>query len=82
MASDDEDEEDIGMGAALSERRSMYPDEGYALVVIDMFEPPGQALAKIGEYDSLEEITMPSAGEMTEYVVYDSDGNSYDREDL
>lgn len=60
----------------------MYPDDGYALVEIDMLKPPGKALTKLAEYESLEEVSMPPATDLTDYVVYDSDGHAYSHDDL
>lgn len=79
---EDSAEEKTGLKAGAEERRSMYPDEGYALVEIDMMRFPGEALTKLAEYDSLEEISMPEATDLIDYVVYDSEGRAYTHEDL
>jgi len=76
---DQEDEPD-GFETARSEREALYPMTGYALVRIDYEEPPGEALTKVAHYGRLTAVDVPSAGPMTEYVVYDADGNAYDRD--
>lgn len=43
---DSTESEETGLGAASKERQSMYPDDGYVLVEIDMLKPPGKALTK------------------------------------
>lgn len=79
---EDPTEEKTDLEAGAEERRSMYPDEGYALVEIDMMRLPGDALTELAEYDSLEEISMPEATDLIDYVVYDSEGRAYTHEDL
>ncbi|NHN41602.1 hypothetical protein G9C85_08120 [Halorubellus sp. JP-L1] len=76
----EEDGESGEFETARSERAAMYPMTGYALVRIDYEEPPGEALTKVAHYGRLEAVEVPSAGPMTEYVVYDADGNAYDRD--
>jgi len=36
---------EVSFEAVTNERQSMYPDDGYILVKIDMLKPPGKALA-------------------------------------
>ena len=71
-----------GFEAASDERQSMFPNDGYALVEIDMLKPPGKALTKLAEYESLEEVSMTPATDLTDYVVYDSEGHAYSHDDL
>lgn len=74
--------DDATLSAAQAEREAMYPDKGYRLVQIDYSSPPGDALLARGTYDSLADVEMPPETEFNGYVVYDSDGVAYDREDI
>ncbi|ELY39855.1 hypothetical protein [Natronorubrum tibetense] len=74
--------EKTGFEAGRKERQSVYPDDGYALIKISMMKPPGEALTKLAEYDSLDDVSMPPETEFADYVVYDSDGNAYSHDDL
>lgn len=77
------DNEDSGMSAGRREREAMYPDEGCVLVRIDYNSPPGDALERVGTYESLDEIgSIPADTDWEGYVVYDSEGNAYSNEDL
>lgn len=60
----------------------MYPDHGFTLVECDKLKPPGDVLTTLAEYDSLEDITMPPSTNLTDYVIYDSVGRGYSRDDL
>lgn len=64
------------------ERLGFSPNKRYVLVCLNTSMPPGCALTKRGEYDSLDEIIVPPATEQMAYVVYDQDGNTYSREDI
>lgn len=75
-------EDGTGFDSGLEERREHYPDEGYSLVEIDMMKPPGEALTRLRSRLRLSAITVPRSSEMTDYVVYDSDGESYGRSTL
>lgn len=79
---DSSEDEESGLGSGWEERQEMTPEEGYALVKIDKMKPPGEALMKLGEYKSLNEISMRPATEWADYVVYDSDGRAYTHDDL
>lgn len=58
------------------------PDKRYVLLSIDRDGPPGCALTKRGEYDSLDEIIVPPPSSQMDYVVYDREGRTYSREEL
>ena len=72
----------MGFDSADEERRAHYPEQGYNLVEIDMMKPPGEALTKIGHSLRLSEITIPPTTNLTDYVVYDSNGDSYSRDEV
>jgi len=76
---DDEDSscDTSGFATAQAEREATYPDEGFVLVEIDMLKPPGEALTRLDHSLYLTELTVPPGTDMTDYVVYDPDGNSY-----
>lgn len=77
----DEDGPD-GFETARAERESMYPMTGYALVRIEYQEPPGEALTEVAHYGRLADVELPDPAPMTEYVVYDAEGNAYRRADV
>ena len=72
----------MGFDSAEEERRAHYPEQGYNLVEMDMMKPPGEVLTKIGHSLRLSELTIPPTTDLTDYVVYDKDGNDYGRESL
>jgi hypothetical protein len=74
--------DDADITTAQAEREAMSPDEGYRLVHIDYASRPGDALSARGTYDSLAAVEMPPETSFSGYVVYDSDGVAYDREDV
>jgi hypothetical protein len=72
----------MGFDSAAEEREAHYPERGYNLIEIDMMKPPGEALTKIGHSLRLSDITIPPTTDLTDYVVYDSNGDGYGREDV
>ncbi|WP_311170859.1 HEAT repeat domain-containing protein [Halobellus ordinarius] len=72
----------MGFDSAEEERQAHYPEQGYNLVEMDMMKPPGEALTKIGHSLRLSELTIPPTTDLTDYVVYDKDGNDYGRESV
>lgn len=74
----DEDEREV----ARTERESMYPMTGYALVRVEYQEPPGEALTKVGHFGRLGDVELPDPAPMVAYVVYDAEGNAYRRADV
>lgn len=77
------DEEKSDLSEARREREAMYPDQGFVLVRIDYDSPPGEALEKVADYESLDEIgSIPSDTDWEGYVVYDSEGFAYSKADL
>lgn len=78
----EDDDDASGFDIARAEREEMYPMTGYALVRVEYEKPPGEALTKVEHYGRLSSIDMPDDGPMTTYVVYDAEGNAYDRDDV
>jgi hypothetical protein len=72
----------MGFDSAEEERRAHYPEQGYNLVEMDMMKPPGEVLTKIGHSLRLSELTIPPTTDLTDYVVYDKNGNDYGRESV
>ena len=72
----------MGFDSASEEREAHYPEKGYNLVEIDMLKPPGEALTKVGHSLRLSDITIPTTTDLTDYVVYDSNGDGYARDDV
>jgi HEAT repeat protein len=72
----------MGFDSAEEGREAHYPEQGYNLVEMDMMKPPGEVLTKIGHSLRLSELTIPPTTDLTDYVVYDTDGNDYGRESL
>jgi hypothetical protein len=72
----------MGFDSAREERQAHYPETGYNLVEMDMLKPPGEVLTKIAHSLRLSGITIPPTTELTDYVVYDKDGNDYGRESI
>lgn len=67
----------------IRERDSMYPEDGYVPVRIDLNSPPGEALSQVASYESLDDIDIiPPNTDWEEYVVYDSNRNAYSHGDL
>jgi hypothetical protein len=76
------EEEGEPSGSASAEREAAYPDQGFALVEIDLLKPPGEALTVLEQSLLLSELSLPPASEVTDYVIYDPDGHSYDQSTL
>jgi hypothetical protein len=72
----------MGFDSAEEERQAHYPDQGYNLVEMDLLKPPGEVLTRIGHSLRLSDITIPPTTDLTDYVVYDKDGNDYGRESV
>lgn len=64
------------------EREAHYPAAGYNLVKINLMRPPGDALTLLSHHLKLSAITISSATEFEDYVVYDQYGHAYDHDDL
>lgn len=79
---DSPEDDETGFDSGFAERQAHYPEQGYTLVEIDLLKPPGEALTKLRHSLRLSAIRIPPTGELTDYVVYDSDGNAYSREDM
>lgn len=82
MVEDSNNPPDGTFESGTAERKAHYPDEGYNLVEIDYMSPPGDALMLCSHSLSLSGISMPSATEFEDYVVYDQHGRAYTHDDL
>ncbi len=72
----------MGFDSLTEEREAHCPEQGYNLVEMDLIKPPGEILTKIGHSLRLSDIVIPPTTELTDYVVYDSDGHDYGRESV
>ena len=70
-------DESSGTTSAKSEKDNIRPDTGFVLASIDMMKPPGEALTKLNQSLVLSDLSLPQATELTDYVIYDGDGNDY-----
>jgi len=68
--------------SARAEKEAIYPDVGFVLAKIDMMKPPGEALLQLDHGLLLSELTLPPATELTDYVIYDTDGHNYGHQTL
>ncbi len=67
---------------ALAERKAHYPDKGYNLVKIDFMRPPGEALTLLNHSLTLSALTIRSATEFEDFVVYDQHGHGYSHDEV
>lgn len=68
--------------SALAERKAHYPEKGYNLVKIDFMSPPGEALTLLNHSLTLSALTIRSATEFEDFVVYDQHGHGYSHDEL
>lgn len=62
----------------------LFPDDGqYSLVLIDEFKPPSSSdfIAKICEFDTREEVFIPSSKAGYSYYVYTTESEIYPAEE-
>lgn len=74
---DEPSEESPGFEDLRSHKEAHHPDEGFLLVEMDLVKPPVDLLSGLRESLVLSDISIPDTTELTDYVVYDADGNAY-----
>lgn len=70
--------------ATESDADELYPDEGeYSVVCIDEFKAidDEEYIQKLHEFDSAEDVVLPSEKEGYIYYVYEAGGEQYTREE-
>ena len=58
---------------------SLFPDEGYGVVLMDMYKAPDDDdfINMIAQYPTEEEVSVPRGSEQEQYYVHAADGETW-----
>lgn len=58
---------------------SLFPDEGYGVVFMDAYKAPDDDdfINMIAQYDTEEEVSVPTGSEQEHYYVHAADGETW-----
>lgn len=64
-----------------SDADELFPDKGYAVVIMDEFKPPDSEdfINILGTFDSIDEVVLPVEKAGYNYYVHAADGETYSR---
>lgn len=69
--------------ATPSDSDELYPETGYAVVIMDEFKPPDSEdfINILGTFDSIDEVALPVEKTGYTYYVHAADGEAYSRDE-
>lgn len=62
---------------------SLFPDEGYGVVLMDMYKAPDDDdfINMVAEYPTEEDVAVPSGSDQEQYYVHSADGDEWTAEE-
>lgn len=65
-----------------NEDESLWPDEGYAVIIWDEWKAPqsDDYMVMLGQFDNAEDVTLPARATGYTIYIHGADGDSWKRE--